>query len=176
MEYRVEKPEYDSHIDEWLAHSTSETARARRDKIAAEVANYVDVWNMDEENAKLKAELAATKAVLVEQGAPASELAAPVAPPAPASAPAAAAVLTHTVKRRADPLAAVLKQAVGCSADAGDWASVWASLVVIAQSDSRPAPLLGYVEGDGVKYQIDSFNNPVKFLTREAFRRRWARR
>lgn len=93
----------------------------------------------------------------------------------PASGPAAAAVLTHTIKRRADPLAAAIKQAEGRSADAGDWSSVWASLVVIAQSNSHPPPLIGYVEGEGVKYQTDSAINPVKCLTREAFRKRQTR-
>jgi hypothetical protein len=82
---------------------------------------------------------------------------------------------THTLKRRAEPLAAVLALAAGKAVNSDDWTSVWASLVALAQSPNRPAPLLGYTEGDGVKYQTDSPTNPVGFLTREALRKRFKR-
>ena len=80
--------------------------------------------------------------------------------------------VTHEVRRRADPLAAVIAQAKSTAADSNDWTSVWAALVVIAQRQDRPPPLLGYTEGEGVKYQSDRMDEPVAWLTREAWRGR----
>ena len=75
-------------------------------------------------------------------------------------------------KRRAVPLAAVLTEAKRQALDATDWISVWDALVKLAQSATRPAPLLGYVEGEGVKYQSDKPDAPDAYLTRNAFRKR----
>lgn len=105
-----------------------------------------------------------------------AEPAPPTAAPAPAADPApAVATTTHRTKRRADPLAAVLNEARRQALEPTDWQSVWAALVELAKSASRPAPLLGYVEGEGVKYQTDSEAQPVGYLTREAFRKRFRR-
>lgn len=92
-----------------------------------------------------------------------------------AAAPAPAAE-THQTKRRADPLAAVLTLAARQAADAADWQSVWAALVALAQSPGRPAPLVGYVEGEGVQYRADDVGQPVRYLTRSAFRKRFTRK
>jgi len=45
-----------------------------------------------------------------------------------------------------------------------DHQSVWAALTSLADSDKRPPPLLGFVDGEGVKYQND---DGVKFLTKK---------
>lgn len=82
---------------------------------------------------------------------------------------------THKTKRRSDQLAAVIAIAKKQAADPDDWHSVWASLVALAQSASRPPPLLGYTDGEGVKYQIDNGEAPVAWLTREALRKRLTR-
>ena len=82
---------------------------------------------------------------------------------------------THELKRRGDALAAVLALAKKQALAADDWQSVWASLVALAQSAKRPAPLLGYSEGEGVKYQTDNDEKPVGWLTREAYRGRFKR-
>jgi len=91
-----------------------------------------------------------------------------VAAPGPAKA--------HVLKSRVDPLAAVLTQARAKALDPADWQSGWAALVALAQLSDRPAPLLGYSEGEGVKYQKDSAIEPVGWLTREAYRKRHNRR
>ena len=88
-------------------------------------------------------------------------------------APAAATSATHKTKRRAMPLAAVLAESKRQALDATDWPSVWDALVRLAQSGTRPAPLLGYVEGEGVKYQSDKPDAPDAYLTRNAFRKRF---
>lgn len=80
---------------------------------------------------------------------------------------------TNRIRRRADPLAAVLVRAKSGALDPTDWTSAWAAVVALAQADTRPAPLLGYIEGEGVKYQKDNREEPVGFLTRDAFRKRW---
>ena len=103
--------------------------------------------------------------------------------PAPASAssqatvtpPSPAATAVHKVGRYNLPLTAVIKQAERKAADSNDWQSVWAALADVATSPSRPAPLLGYVESEGVKYQTDNATQPVAYLSREAFRKRFAR-
>jgi hypothetical protein len=82
---------------------------------------------------------------------------------------------THLSKRRAEPLHAVIKLAQSKAADASDWQSVWAALVKIALSKEPPAPLLGYVDGEGVKYQLDDSARPVRWLTRDAIRQRFKR-
>ena len=92
---------------------------------------------------------------------------------APAKAAAASAI--HKTKRRADPLAAVLSEAQRRALDETDAASVWAALVKLAESASRPAPLLGYVEAEGVKYRSDKAQAPVAYLSRDAFRKRFER-
>ncbi len=81
----------------------------------------------------------------------------------------------HVLQRRGDALAAVLTMAEKQALDADSWQSVWASLVALAQSAKRPPPLLGYSEGEGVKYQTDDAERPVGWLTREAYRGRFRR-
>jgi hypothetical protein len=78
----------------------------------------------------------------------------------------------HSTNRRTNALRAVIEQAKLAAVDASDWANVWNELVKIAASDQRPAPLLGYTEGEGVKYQNDNEKKPVAFLTRQALRKR----
>lgn len=99
---------------------------------------------------------------------PGANAPAPAADPAPAVAPK-----MHKTKRRADPLAAVLAEAKRNALDSTDWQSVWAALVKLAEPASRPAPLLGYVEGEGVKYRSDTAAQGVDYLTRDALRKRF---
>ena len=89
---------------------------------------------------------------------------------------AVAASGTHKVRRRADPLAAVLKLAGRDALDGTDWQSVWAALVALAEPATRPPPLLGYVEGEGVQYRADDADQPAAYLTREALRKRFKRK
>ncbi|MEI6195784.1 MAG: hypothetical protein WCS42_15800 [Verrucomicrobiota bacterium] len=84
--------------------------------------------------------------------------------------PAKPSPVIHKAKR-ADRLAAVIEMARGQAVNPDDWTSVWAALVELAQSPSRPAPLLGYDE-DGVKYETYNEAKPVAWLKRDAFRQR----
>lgn len=95
---------------------------------------------------------------------------------APASVSTTVPTVIHKLKRRADQLAAVIAKAKSEALNANDWTSVWAALVAMAQSADRPPPLLGYAEGEGVKYQTDSAEAPVGWMTREAWRKRASRR
>lgn len=72
-------------------------------------------------------------------------------------------------------LAGAFEAAEQNAANSTEWRSVWAALVALAQQPGRPAPLLGYVEDEGIKYQTYNEAKPVDFLTREAFRKRYAR-
>jgi hypothetical protein len=76
-------------------------------------------------------------------------------------------------RRRAGHLDALEEMARRRATDPNDWASVWVALVELAQSDDRPAPLVGYAEGD-LKYQ--STSGEVAFLTRDQFRDRLRKR
>ncbi len=72
-------------------------------------------------------------------------------------------------------MSAVLRLAKEAAIDANDWVSVWSALVEMAKSANKPPPLLGYVESEGVQYQNDSDEEPVKYFKREACRKRLTR-
>jgi hypothetical protein len=81
--------------------------------------------------------------------------------------------VTHKTKNiRTNALNAVIKLAKTKAADSADYQNVWANLVSLAESKDRPAPLLGYCESEGVKYQGYS---EVKFFNKFALRRRMKR-
>ena len=70
---------------------------------------------------------------------------------------------------RTHALAAVIDIAKKSAVAKDDYQSVWAALVEIAVSPKRPAPLLGYVENEGIKYQVDT-GDGVKFYNKDALR------
>lgn len=88
---------------------------------------------------------------------------------------AAGVVTTHHLERRPNALDPVIERAKSAAVDGGSWHSVWDALVKLAQSTDRPEPLLGYADGEGVKYRVFDSENPTAFLTRDAFRKRWQR-
>lgn len=69
-----------------------------------------------------------------------------------------------------DPVIALAESA---AIKSDNWQSVWAELVRLAQSDDRPAPLLGFVEGEGVKHQTQQ---GVEFFTATNLQDRFRRR
>lgn len=78
------------------------------------------------------------------------------------------------VVKRPDSLTAVIKIAKAEAPDPENRSSVWATLKRMAQRDAPPPPLLGFSDGEGVKY-LDS-NDEVKWLTRNAFGMRLSER
>lgn len=78
----------------------------------------------------------------------------------------------HKLKTRRNALDAVIEQATKMATAPDDYHSVWASLVSLAERKDRPAPLLGYVDDDGVKYQG---SRKVDFFNKDALRKRMAR-
>jgi len=70
----------------------------------------------------------------------------------------------HAIATRSNPLKAVIEKAKNSAADPSDIHSVWATFVKLAQGANRPAPLLGYVDGEGVKWDA---NGTVKFFTKK---------
>lgn len=109
---------------------------------------------------------------LLPKPAPAEDTLAAQPGPAPGAGLDAAQAPRHKVKNRTNPLREVIKMAESRVLDSADWMSVWAALVGIAKADHKPAPLLGYVEGEGVKYVVFGEPDGVRFLTREALRKR----
>lgn len=82
-------------------------------------------------------------------------------------------VTTHSFgRKRGHALTAVIEVARKSATSADDYQSVWAELVKTAESTDRPSILLGYVEGEGIKYRGDS---EVKFFTKEALRKMFER-
>jgi hypothetical protein len=83
-------------------------------------------------------------------------------------------ITTHHVpaSKRTNILDAVFQLAKDNAVKATDWQSVWASLVKLAEAKERPAPLLGFSDDEGVKYQDYS---DVKFLSKKNFKQRWSR-
>jgi hypothetical protein len=70
----------------------------------------------------------------------------------------------HALGTRSNPLKAVIDKAKSLAEDPSDTHSVWAALSKLAQENSRPAPLLGYAEAEGVKWDD---NGTVKFFTKK---------
>ncbi|WP_146749802.1 hypothetical protein [Paraburkholderia bryophila] len=73
-------------------------------------------------------------------------------------------ITKHAIGTRSNPLRAVIEKAKSSAADPSDIHSVWASLVKLAQNTNRPAPLLGYADVEGVKWDA---NGTVKFFTKK---------
>lgn len=91
-----------------------------------------------------------------------------------APAPAVPNVTRHTTKQRVGALDAIIELARAGAVDSTDWQSVWASLVRLAEGPTRPAPLIGYVDDEGVKY-LAGGEDAVKTLSRGAFCKRFKR-
>ena len=87
---------------------------------------------------------------------------------------AAPAKVVHKLATKTHALAAVIEKARQSAADANDYQSVWAALVRIAQSPERPAPIIGYVDTEGVKYQTAEREEP-KYFTKKALKERFSR-
>lgn len=82
--------------------------------------------------------------------------------------PATSNITGHsTTPTRTHALDAVISKAKETAADAADYHSVWAALVALAGNGKPPAPLIGFAEGEGVKYQGV---NDVEFFTKNALR------
>ena len=92
-----------------------------------------------------------------------------------AGAPTSSTRLTvfHTIRNKTGALDAVIQLARIQAADPTDPQSVFAALVRIAEAPNRPAPLLGYAEGEGVLYRDK--NDPCKHLSPGEFGKRFRR-
>lgn len=71
----------------------------------------------------------------------------------------------HVIGTRSNQLKAIIDKAKSLATDQADPHSVWAALVQLAQSNSPPPPLRGFVDAEGVKWD-DSGN--IKILTKKA--------
>lgn len=83
-----------------------------------------------------------------------------------------ARTVKHTLRTRSDGLSAVIAKAKALALDGNDPNAVWAALVKLAQDVNRPPPLLGYVDGEGVKWDQ---SGTIVIQSNKAFRARWAR-
>jgi hypothetical protein len=70
----------------------------------------------------------------------------------------------HSLGTRSNPLKAVIDKAKSLAEEPNDTHSVWAALAKLAQENNRPAPLLGYADAEGVKWDD---NGTVKFFTKK---------
>lgn len=85
-------------------------------------------------------------------------------------------IMTHKLEnRRTHALTAVITTAKKSAVDATDYQSVWAALVELAELPSRPAPILGYAEIEGIKYRADKAANGVAFFNKDALRKMMGR-
>jgi hypothetical protein len=93
------------------------------------------------------------------------------------SAPASSKSIRH---RPASPLTAVIEMARKTVSDGGgdgnDYLFVWLALIQLAESPNRPAPLVGYAEGD-VKYSAKTKHGTdvVECFSKDAMRQ-WMKR
>jgi len=70
----------------------------------------------------------------------------------------------RTVTSRSNPLKSIIQKAKEKAVDGGDVHSVWGALVLLAQDQNPPAPLIGYADSEGVKWNDSGV---VKFLTKK---------
>lgn len=82
----------------------------------------------------------------------------------------------HSLSNRRHVLDSIVAMAIDASTDKSDYQAVWAAYVKIAKDDNRPPPLLGYVEGEGVKYASDTAKDCIAFDSKRAFASRFGRR
>ena len=85
-----------------------------------------------------------------------------------------AGIVKHSIKTKTHALSAVIEKARRLATDAQDHQSVWAELVRLAQSSDRPAPIIGYVEVEGVQYGVAHSEEPMYF-TKKALKEQFAR-
>ncbi|QGZ61081.1 hypothetical protein [Paraburkholderia acidisoli] len=78
---------------------------------------------------------------------------------------------SHQLRNRRHALDHVIEVAVSRATDPTNYLSVWPELVRLAEMGEPPAPLLGYVDAEGIKYQVDA---GIKFFTKNALRKRMA--
>lgn len=79
----------------------------------------------------------------------------------------------HKLKVRANTLDPVIELAIVGSIDPESTHAVWNEMVRLAESKDKPAPLLGFVDGEGLKYQG---NDGPAFLTKKNLNDRLKRR
>lgn len=79
----------------------------------------------------------------------------------------------HRLSTRSNTLDPVIMLARTGAIDPAAAQSIWTEFVRLAELDTRPDPLIGYVDGEGVKYR--GANDEIKFLTKKNFLRRMAR-
>lgn len=84
----------------------------------------------------------------------------------------AQATVVHTLATRRDVLDPVIDLAEKTATNADDRAAVWNALTALAVAKDKPHPLLGFADGS-VQYLA---GDDAKFLTRDAFNKRWDRR
>lgn len=89
---------------------------------------------------------------------------------------APAPVAKHKIKGRSNPLDAVIGQAMKAANTESEWQPIWAELIRTAEGKNPPAPLIGYVENEGIKYRSDANDEGVKFLTKKALAARIKRK
>lgn len=68
----------------------------------------------------------------------------------------AAPITKHLLKTRSNPLDAVIELATKSALAPGDAQSVWAELVRMAETEKKPAPLIGF-SSDGIQYRGNKF-------------------
>lgn len=81
-------------------------------------------------------------------------------------------ITKNLLKTRSNPLRAVIDMAKSQSLDKSDYHAVWAALVKLAQDTNRPAPLLGYADEEGVKWDK---NGTTEFFNKKALMNRLSR-
>jgi len=89
----------------------------------------------------------------------------PTAEPAPPTSKSSG-ITRHTLGTRSNPLTAVIEKAKSSATNPDDMHSVWAEFVKLAQASNRPAPLLGFADAEGVKWDN---NGTVKFISKKNF-------
>jgi hypothetical protein len=106
-----------------------------------------------------------------EQESSASKL----SPPATIDVPVSNEVVRRNpfAGRRSNELTTVLTMAWEKAVNQQDKWSAWAALQKMATSNERPPPLIGYAEGEGVKYNSDDDDQGVAILSRKDFFRKW---
>ncbi|PLZ02557.1 hypothetical protein CY652_10625 [Burkholderia sp. WAC0059] len=85
--------------------------------------------------------------------------------------PAAKQSAVRTAHRRDSPMRALVRKAKTEADEPENAQSAWNAFVEMAKKSSPPNPMMGYVEGEGVKWQAE--NGTVKIMENRVFVRRF---
>ena len=140
---------YDLFVRFWRAVEVAPWRALGRNQLGVCLPSFAE-WSISK-GMDIPAELASMARPIEAPEVPAPEPVVSILVPMPVRAHSSGAI--HRIQTKDNLMKPVIELAKQTAIDSASPSSVWAELVKLAEDDKRPAPLLGFVDGEGVKYQ-----------------------